>query len=104
MAMALPLGAAAAPQLTVTPNEGPTNTIFIVTGTGFAPSTAYYFLVSSQDGKVEIVFEDPITATSAGIIITSIKSLAIFPVGGYVAEISPAHWSVAPSSPAQPSA
>src|SRR3954453_5942870 len=62
--LALPATAlAAAPQITITPQEGPNSTLFVVTGVGFTPNTTYYIRIVSADGNTTINFDDPSTTS-----------------------------------------
>jgi hypothetical protein len=78
-------------RLSVTPDQGPNSTLFIVTGTGFAPSTTYYLQIARQDGSSQVAFADPSLASSSqGLIAEGFKLGQTAPAGDYVARITSA--------------
>jgi hypothetical protein len=89
--LALPTVALAAPQITITPKQGPTSTLFLVSGVGFAPSTTYYLRVAPQGGGTPIAFDDASATSDAdGEIITGFSFGGGVPAGPYVASITTA--------------
>jgi hypothetical protein len=78
-------------RLSVTPDQGPNGTHFVVTGTGFAPDTTYYLQVARGDGSDPLNFSDPaLKSNIAGIFSRSFQFGPNAPQGTYVARIASA--------------
>jgi hypothetical protein len=78
-------------RLSVTPNQGPNSTLFIVTGTGFAANTTYYLQIAKQDGSGQVNFSDAsLKSNSQGIIAEGFKPSQSAAAGDYVARIASA--------------
>jgi len=87
--LASPASALAAPEITITPQQGPNSTLFVVTGVGFAPSTTYYLRIVSKDGSTTIDFDDPsVQSDSDGIILSGFSFGSAVAAGDYVASIT----------------
>jgi hypothetical protein len=87
--LALPAAAYAGPQVTVSPQQGPSGALFVLTGVGFAPSTTYYLRIAAQDGTRAIEFDDPTTESADdGVIIADLRFSDTVPAGSYVASIA----------------
>jgi len=87
--LALPTVALAAPQITITPKQGPTSTLFLVSGVGFAPSTTYYLRVAPQGGGTPVAFDDASATSDAdGVIIAGFSFGGGVPAGPYTASIT----------------
>lgn len=87
--LALPAVALAAPQITITPKQGPTSTLFLVSGVGFAPSTTYYLRVAPQGGGTPVAFDDASATSDAdGVIIAGFSFGGGVPAGPYTASIT----------------
>ena len=89
--------AAATPQITITPTQGPNGTAFVLTGAGFTANTTYYLRIAAQDGSGNINIPDPsVKSTADGFLlrgfsfgsntpaITFIATIASAPTGGQV--------------------
>jgi hypothetical protein len=84
-----PASALAAPQITITPRQGPNSTLFVVTGVGFTANTTYYLRIVSQDGKTEINFDDASTQSDAdGVLLAGFSFGSAVAAGNYVANIA----------------
>ncbi len=57
-------------QLTISPQQGPNATLFILTGTGFAPNTTYYLQIINRDNGAKIKFDNAVAKSNSGGIIT----------------------------------
>ncbi len=89
--LALPGLALAAPQITITPKQGPNSTLFLVSGVGFAPSTTYYLQVAPQGGGTPIAFDDASAKSDAdGVLIAGFSFGSSVPAGPYTASITSA--------------
>ena len=89
--LALPGLALAAPQLAITPKQGPNSTLFLVSGVGFAPSTTYYVRVAPQGGGTPIPFDDASARSDAdGILVAGFSFGSTVAAGPYTASIASA--------------
>jgi hypothetical protein len=89
--LVLPTAAFAAPQLTITPQQGPSGALFVLTGVGFAPSTTYYLRVAAQDGTRMVEFDEPtIESADDGVILGDFRVDSTAPAGNYLASIATA--------------
>lgn len=89
--LALPAAALAAPQISITPKQGPNSTLFLVTGVGFTPSTTYYLQVAPQGGGTPIKFDDASAKSDAdGVIVGGFSFGGGVAAGNYVASINTA--------------
>lgn len=87
--LALPATALAAPQISITPKQGPNSTLFLVTGVGFTPSTTYYLQVVPQGGGTPIAFNDAsATSDTEGVIVAGFSFGSAVAAGSYVASIT----------------
>ena len=78
-------------QIAITPRQGPNETLFILTGTGFAPNTTYFLRIASQDGQRQIPFDDPSTESDEdGIVLAGFDFGSAVPAGGYTASVATA--------------
>ncbi len=86
-----PVAALAAPQITITPRQGPNSTLFVVTGVGFNANTTYYLRIVSQNGQTQINFDDASTQSDAdGVLLAGFSFGDAVPAGSYVASIATA--------------
>jgi hypothetical protein len=78
-------------QLTISPQQGPNATLFVVTGTGFAPNATYYLQIINRDNGNKIKF-DIATAKSnaAGFILGAFSFGGDVAAGSYAANIATA--------------
>ena len=89
--LVLPSVVLAAPQITITPKQGPNSTLFLVSGVGFAPSTTYYLRVAPQGSGTPIAFDDASAKSDAdGVLIAGFSFGSSVPAGPYVASITSA--------------
>lgn len=89
--LSLPTVVSAAPQITISPQQGPNGALFVLTGVGFAPSTTHYLRVAAQDGTRTIAFDDPMVESAGdGVIYADFRFGDAVPAGTYVATIATA--------------
>jgi len=78
-------------QLTISPQQGPNATLFVLTGTGFAPNTTYYLQIISRDNGARIKFDNAAAKSDAnGIISGGFSFGGNVPAGSYAANIATA--------------
>lgn len=78
-------------QLTISPQQGPNGTLFVVTGTGFTPNTTYYLQVINRDNGGRIKFDNATTRSNAnGLIADAFSFGNAVPAGSYAANIATA--------------
>ena len=83
-----PNGAKPGPSVVITPSQAKGGTTFILTGTGFAPNTAYTLRVQSEDRKLTINFNNSDLKSDAdGVILTGFSLASARPAGVYIAEV-----------------
>ena len=78
-------------QITITPRQGPNETLFVVTGVGFTKNATYYLRIASHDGSRQITFDDPSMASDEdGVVLAGFSFGGSVPAGGYVANAATA--------------
>ncbi len=76
-------------QLTISPQQGPNSTLFVVTGSGFAPNTTYYLQVINRDSGARIPFDKATTKSNAnGLLADAFSFGSNVPAGPYAANIA----------------
>ncbi len=78
-------------QLTISPQQGPNGTLFVVTATGLAPNTSYFLQLINRDTNTRITFDNAAAKSNAnGIIIGGFSFGGNVPAGSYAANIATA--------------
>jgi len=78
-------------QLTISPQQGPNSTLFVLTGTGFAPNTSYFLQITNRDNGARIKFDNAAVKSNAnGIISGGFSFGGNVPAGSYAANIATA--------------